>query len=69
MSQTLSDDITQTMYNKIPTNEIHNNKKKSSNNYHALLLIKVILLDLSLPLLHNLSTINFQTKNFLPYYA
>ena len=28
MSQTLSDDITQIMYNKISTNEIHNNKKK-----------------------------------------
>ena len=27
MSQTWSDDITQIMYNKIPTNEIHNNKK------------------------------------------
>ena len=26
MSQTLSDDITQIMYDKIPTNEIHNNK-------------------------------------------
>ena len=57
------------MYNKKPTNEINNNKKISSNNYHALLLIKATLLDLSLPPLHNLTTINFQTKNSLPYYV